>query len=44
MLDLGLDVLFKSKNMARLLGGLGRLKNLKRMAVSSLNNEGRRSL
>lgn len=23
MLDLGLDVLFKGKNMARLLGGLG---------------------
>ena len=27
MLDLGLDVLFKGKNMARLLGGLGVARN-----------------
>ena len=36
MLDLGLDVLFKGKNMARLLGGLGVALKISAVSASSV--------
>ena len=38
MLDLGLDVLFKGKNMARLLGGLGVALKISAVSVMCLSS------
>ena len=42
MLDLGLDVLFKGKNMARLLGGLGVALKISAVSVIISRSEERR--